>query len=116
MRIFIRLAGGDMGTLPTCPPTCHGTHEKQLWVIHRVGTPWGHFATADINGESRVIDASLPTVVERVPRGADKCSPDEVANLWHEDNESHVFGGSNIAKILREAIHAENARAIARRS
>jgi len=112
MRIFIRLEGDDEGSLPTCPPTCRGSHELRLWVIHRRGEAWGHFATANINGESRVIDASLPTIVKAVPRGAEECSPEEVANLWHEDNESHVFGGPNVAKALRYVIKAENPRRI----
>ncbi len=115
MRIFVRLKDGDVGSLPTCPPTCRGSHELRLWVIRRVGTPWGHFATAMINGRPRVIDASLPTTVDMIPRGAKECSPDRVANLWHEDNESHVFGGPNVAKQLRAYIHATNAAAIGRK-
>lgn len=112
MRIFVRTTDehgtGKVGRLPTCPPTCRGTHELRLWVIQRKGTPWGHFATANICGESRVIDASLPTRVPYIPNGAEECSPEEVANLWHEDNESHVFGGPNIAKALREAVKAQD--------
>ncbi len=115
MRIFVRLKDGDVGSLPTCPPTCRGSHELRLWVIRRHAEPWGHFAVVRINAEHRVIDSSLPTAVERVPRGAKECSPDRVANLWHEDNESHVFGGPNVAKQLRDGIHAANAKAIGRK-
>lgn len=111
MRIFVRLDPGDCGRLPACPESCRGTHELRLWIIEVPAKPWGHFAVARINGESRVIDASLPTRVSRVPRDAVELHPNDVARLWHEDNESHVFGGPNVAKALREAIADANREA-----
>jgi len=86
-----------------------GHTEDRLWVIKRKLKPWGHFATAMINGTSMVIDGSLPTRVDKLPRDAKLVSREDNARLWHEDNESHVFGGPNVAKALREQIARDNA-------
>ena len=110
MRVYVELKGAPDGRLPACPDTCRASHPLRLWVIHRKAKPWGHFAVASINGEERVLDSSLPTKVDRVPKGAVELQGPEVARLWHEDNESHVFGGPNIAKQLRASIKAHNER------
>ena len=94
---------------------CGRDHDK-VWMVTRRIKPWGHFATAVINkrnergqfGRSEVIDASLPHVVFLIPKDAIAATPEEAAGFWHDDNESHVFGGPNVAKALREAIKASN--------
>lgn len=96
---------------------CGRDHDK-VWVVTRPVKPWGHFATAVINrrtkdgqfGASEVIDASLPHVVSQIPKDAVFVGPEAAAILWHDDNESHVFGGPNVAKALRERIAELNAR------
>lgn len=37
---------------------------------------------------------------------------EEAARLWHDDTESHVVGGPNVAKELRAAIAAWNVQGI----
>lgn len=110
-RIFISVElpdGGYRDCVPadTCVQ-CGDRHDK-VWLIRRKAEPWGHFGVATINGKREVIDASLPTVVAKIPRGAVELGPQELARVWHEDNESHVFGGPNVAKALREAIKLHN--------
>lgn len=90
-----------------CPvfPRCKYGKHAQLWVIQRVlADTFGHFPVFRINGERRVIDVSLPTNLVRIPRDARKLSPIETHNVWMDDNESHVFGGPNVAKALRASV------------
>lgn len=112
-RIFISLQRPGSTEWRDCVTeqciACGRDHDK-VWSIERKLEPWGHFATATINGQSVVIDASLPHVVDRVPRDARTLTPSQLARIWHEDNESHVFGGPNVAKALRQAIAEANAR------
>ncbi len=102
MRVLLELNGEPEGLCSDC---ITGTgHPLVLWEIERKPKPWGHFATVTINGESHVIDASLPHKVDQLPRDAKQVEADLAERYWHEDNESHVFGGPNVAKALREAI------------
>ena len=111
-RIFVSLELPDGGYRDCVTETCIvcGRDHDKVWVIKRKTEAWGHFGVALINGKREVIDASLPTIVHKIPRGARELTPDELARVWHEDNESHVFGGPNVAKMLREAIAEANAR------
>ena len=97
-------------------PDCQWRSHDKVWRIKRPVRPWGHFVTAVINkrdprgrfGSSEVIDGSLPHHVTQLPQDAVELTPAELARVWHEDNESHVFGGPNVAKALRESIAAHN--------
>ena len=96
--------------------SCGDRHDK-LWTVSRRVEPWGHFGVAAINEREAngrfahkvVIDSSLPTVVATLPKDAVEVDRDTAARWWHDDNESHVFGGPNVAKALRESIAAHNA-------
>lgn len=108
MNIYLTLASDPDGRC--IAPECLGGHKARLWVVSRQAEAWGHFAVVSLNGEKRVIDASLPTKVDKIPRGAKQLLPEAVARCWHWDNESHVFGGPNVAKALRETIAVHNAQ------
>ena len=105
-RIFVSVELPDGGYRDCIQQTCMecGKPHDKVWLIRRKVEPWGNFGVAAINGKREVIDASLPTVVAKIPRGAYELDPEHLARVWHEDNESHVFGGPNVAKALREAI------------
>jgi hypothetical protein len=108
MRVLVTIKSDPEGSLPECPASCYGMHPLRLFEIFRRGKAWGHFATALINGERQVIDGSLPHEVDRVPRGARELPAATVASYWHDDNESHVFGGPNVAAALRATIAEAN--------
>jgi hypothetical protein len=96
-----------------CPvPTCrYGTHDV-LWRIRRVPLETGlYWRAARINGTRHLIEGSLPNVIGRIPRDAVRLSAAESHAIWCDDNESHTFGGPNIAAALRSAVRAENGRA-----
>lgn len=86
------------------------SHDK-LWSVQRraydSGLYWPYIL---LNGERTLIEGSLPNVVKKIPNDAMSVTPREAARLWHDDNESHVFGGPNVAKKLRETIADANAR------
>jgi hypothetical protein len=94
---------------------CGKPHDK-LWTVVRRTTAWGPWPVAQISerdergrfGSKTVIDPSLPTTVTFLPKDAVEVSPEDAARVWHEDNESHVFGGPNVAKALRESIAQAN--------
>lgn len=106
-RILLELVGDEeIVHPPTTERTYESRHPAHLYSVERSLRPWGHFATAVINRRSEVIDASLPHRVTKLPPDAKVLPPEEVERMWHEDNESHVFGGPNVAKALRQAIAA----------
>jgi len=87
----------------TCP-SCGRQHDA-LWTIHRVPVaPFGHFTVYRVNGSEHVPDMSTPMALERLPRDARRISAEDAARLWHDDNESHIFGGPNVAAMLRAAV------------
>lgn len=87
-----------------------GRHHPALWIIRRVPVDLGlAFYGFRINGAVRAPDMSIPYTVDRLPRDARPVSAADAVRLWHEDNESHVFGGPNVARALRETIAAHNA-------
>ncbi len=89
-----------------------GRHHDRLWTVRRaLVDTMGHFPVYRLNGEEVPVDPSLPHTVDRLPRDAEPVDPDTAAALWHSDNESHVFGGPNIAAALRAAIADTNANA-----
>ena len=107
-RIIVEHTGQPEGCLLglTYPSGYPSSHPLKLYYIRRRVRPWGHFGTASINGTVQVLDASLPHRVARVPRDA---VPEIMESYWHDDNESHVFGGPNVAATLRPTIAAHNA-------
>lgn len=108
MNVYLTVRGGGEGKLDTCPDTCRGSHPLLLYVVQRKATAFGHFPVVSLNGTSEVIDPSLPTEVERLPRDARILSPKATSQAWHDDNESHVFAGPNVAAQLRAAIKRVN--------
>lgn len=87
-----------------------GAEHDMLWTIERKPFDTGlWWSGAWINGEKVLIEGSLPNRVTKLPRGAKRVSRAVAATVWHEDNESHVFGGPNVAKALREEIARSNA-------
>lgn len=89
---------------------CGRSHDR-LWLIYRRAYDSGlYWPFVNLNGSRHLLDATLPTTVDRLPRDARPVDPAESARLWHEDNESHTFGGPNIAAALRSAIAAANGR------
>lgn len=88
-----------------------GKNHDALWTVRRVPFDTGlYWRGINLNGEKVLIEGSLPNRVDRLPRDAKLVSREDTARLWHDDNESHVFGGPNVAKALRETIAAANAR------
>lgn len=87
-----------------------GHTDDKLWIVKRkpfdTGLAWRGIR---LNGEKVLIEGSLPNRVAKLPRDAKPLPPEAAAIAWHESNESHVFGGPNVAKALREAIAASNA-------
>ncbi|PLS18996.1 hypothetical protein CVD28_00925 [Bacillus sp. M6-12] len=64
-------------------------HDK-LWTIQRKISGNMQLSGAMINGEPRYIDATLPTEVTKLPRGAKPVAEDVAERLWLSD--SHYFG------------------------
>jgi hypothetical protein len=88
---------------------CGRTHDA-LWTIRRVARDSGlYWPFVQINGKRVLLDASLPTTVDRLPRDARPVDAETAARLWHDDNESHTFGGPNVAAALRASIAEHNA-------
>lgn len=81
----------------TCP-VCGREHEK-LWFIQRkVLELFGHFPVVRINGKKMVIDPTLPTLVDKLPRDAQELDNDEAAKLWHSTN--HYFDDFEITQKM----------------
>ena len=82
-----------------------------LWTVRRaLADTFGPWPCYRLNGSTTVVDPSLPHTVRRLPRDAEPVPADVAAALWHDDNESHTFGGPNVAAALRAAIADANAR------
>jgi hypothetical protein len=113
-RIYVSLLrpGSALDCVEGTCADCGRLHDK-VWRIRRsLADTFGHFAVFRINGEQVPVDASLPHRVDRLPRGAEALSPAESARLWHDDNESHVFGGPNVAEALRDSIARTHGRSL----
>lgn len=114
MRIYIALQKPDSDayhdtTTQPCP-FCGDQHEK-LWLINRVVKElMGHFPIVMLGGARVVIDQSLPTVVMKLPREATPLYVDDLHQVWTTNSESHVFGGPDTGKALRQAIKEANER------
>lgn len=109
--LSLEVPGGDYGECVTETCIVDGREHDKLWTVQR--KPFGtglYWNGINLNGEKVLIEGSLPNRVDRLPRDAKPVSPENAARVWHEDNESHVFGGPNVAKALREAIARENRR------
>ena len=110
--VYLSLITGNGSSYDCVTETCivDGREHDKLWTVRRVardsGLAWPFIV---LNGERKLLEGSLPNRVDKLPRDAVEVTPEDAARLWHEDNESHVFGGPNVAKALRETIAAANA-------
>jgi hypothetical protein len=100
----------------TCA-ACGRDHDVLWRIVRRPLASFGPWPVArilerDARGRyarAHVIDPSLPTAVAELPADAARLAPAEAARLWHDDNESHTFGGPNVAAALRAMIARANA-------
>lgn len=112
--VFISLLvkDGSYGECVTEECPADGKQHDSLWTIERQtydsGLVWPRIK---VNREWALLEGSLPNRVKKLPLDAVKVEGDAFVRVWHEDNESHVFGGPNVAKALRESIAAHNKEA-----
>ena len=89
---FYAAIGRMDDTLQAPCDRCGGEHGR-LWTIERRPlAPLGHFGVVRLNGEPTVIDGSLPTRVDRLPRDARPVDP-----------PSRPDGGTTITNPIRSA-------------
>jgi hypothetical protein len=115
--IFLTLKGGEEG----CSIKPASRHPVDLWTIKRRVTPWGHFVVASINASKHVIDGSLPTELDSIPRDAKPVPADLVERIWHDQSGSHVFGdlsdpGGRLKQAVSSLNEGEDAEEVAKRT
>jgi hypothetical protein len=76
----------------------------RFWVIQRrPAGQMGHFMVFRINGEEHVIDASVPTHLDRLPRDAVEITGDLYENILHATTGSHVWGDPYLQEVAKIA-------------
>ncbi len=99
---------------------CKRMHEK-LWLVFRArGKQFGHFVAVELVGKDHVIDASLPTTLDALPRDALSIPEELACATWTADGASHEFSPplKSLIKFLKyqnlvvnrpswKALHAE---------
>ena len=91
-------------------PTPGIRKHDRLWVIWRAPhSQFGHFMCFKINAEVHVIDASVPTHLDKIPNGAVEVPQPLAEKIWHCQCGSHIFGCCYFTEVAKLGVRRSGA-------
>jgi hypothetical protein len=86
-------------------------HQKFYAIVRNILGTIGPRGVVQINGVQRVIDGSVPTHVDRIPRDAVEITGDLFENILHSQDGYHNWAGRYEAEVMTFVREQRDARA-----
>lgn len=74
-------------------------HQKFYAIARAIAGTFGPWAVVRINGGEHVIDGSVPTGVDRIPRDAVEITGDLFEDILHDSSGDHTWGGRHLKRV-----------------